>query len=437
MCVRLTVPGHQPDPDMIAGIDAMLSCTTHKTKESTADGDWVLDSECVIGGMRHGRQVVDKFEMEPLALSLRKAGYTQLISFIQHSAGGDSTVQPAARLTWQTNGLFFHLNRQWLTRLDSSPRTLHSVILTYGPKPAAVGPFWVASAAVLLFTFALAFGVRNGFKKGETFTAFSASRGVPLIYWAGWLLVSIPFHGLDIAAFGTDGEGMGAQLSALRWYAPAAITLGWILEIILARGRASVIAPAMPLAKLAQIALFRTIATSLAPLVTMLLVSRTFAWNMPFILVSLSLATGLGLLCWHLAISAAGRQRVRVGELHDLLFAIADQVGAPLKRVYIEPEQPWATSTLFSGSEGDFIVPAATVRLSSREELDALGRYGLVLKVRNRYGHRNDRSRSHCRNLRGPVPARRIHAAVGLVSECLARHPEFLDCHTVQPADAH
>jgi hypothetical protein len=180
---------------------------------------------------------------------------------------------------------------------------------------------------------------------------------------------------------------MGAQLAALRWYAPAAIAIGWIVEVILSREVARLVSPTIPFARLVRISLFRTIAAATVPLVIMLLVSRAFGWNLPFLLVFLSLATAAALISWQLSIASTQRRRLRSGELHDATFAMSGRIGAPLKRIYIEPENPWRSPNPIAGNGGELVIPERMLRTLSRSELDAMISYGLVL-MRNGFAGR-------------------------------------------------
>ncbi len=381
MCVRLRVPNHPADPEIVAGIDQMLGCATHPTSETMEGSDWVLNAECFMSGMHQSSQIVTHFRLEPLAASLREAGFTQLFSYVQHTAGGESHIQPPSRATWLNEGFYEHVDMRWLRR------TLPKVTLTYGPPPRWVNPFLVACVIVTGLSFVLALYAVSLLRRNQLAEGMRATRWVAIALWGGWLVVSIPFHGLDIAAFAAGGEGMGAQLAALRWYAPAAIAIGWVLEVILSREVARLVSPTIPFARLVRISLFRTIAAATVPLVIMLLVSRAFGWNLPFLLVFLSLATAVALISWQMSIASTQRRRLRSGELHDATFAMSGRIGAPLKRIYIEPENPWRSPNPIAGNGGELVIPERMLRTLSRSELDAMVSYGLVL-MRNGFAGR-------------------------------------------------
>src|SRR5262249_34265083 len=133
-----------------------------------------------------------------------------------------------------------------------------------------------------------------------------------------------------------------------------------------------------------KIGLFRTIAYSIVPIVMMLLASRAFRWNYPFLFAFLSMATAIGLVAWHVSHAAMDLRRVRAGEFHEAVFRAAERIGAPLKRLYIEPANPWRSMYPIAGTGGELIVPEGLMRTLSRAELDAMIGYTLI-SMRN--GH--------------------------------------------------
>jgi hypothetical protein len=103
-------------------------------------------------------------------------------------------------------------------------------------------------------------------------------------------------------------------------------------------------------------------------------------------IVLVALAGGVALLGRHsykVALDNRGAPAA-MGEFHDAVFALAAQLNAPLKRLYIVPDGIAVHFSPTFGSKGGVVVPERLVQNLSRREMDAFIGYALLL-IRSGY----------------------------------------------------
>jgi len=129
-------------------------------------------------------------------------------------------------------------------------RPLPDLTLRFGISERDFHTFLGAAVGFVLLALAGAIGLRwllaqpgllNPFFENLVPTVFN------LLYWAAWLVLSVQFHGLDIAGFWSGVEGWSAMITAFTWYGPAALALRLALEVVIARQDMPLSAPHVPL----------------------------------------------------------------------------------------------------------------------------------------------------------------------------------------------
>jgi hypothetical protein len=182
--------------------------------------------------------------LQPVGDELRRQGISQLFLDITYYALGESELAPPVHDSWKNGVLQTYVD---MRNLD---RPLPDLTLRFGISDRDFHAFLGALAGFALFALAGASGLRwllaqpgllSPFLENLLPTVFN------LLYWAAWLVVSVQFHGLDIAGFWSGVEGWSAMITAFTWYGPAALALRLALEVVIARRDLPLSAPRVPL----------------------------------------------------------------------------------------------------------------------------------------------------------------------------------------------
>jgi hypothetical protein len=157
---------------------------------------------------------------------------------------GESELAPPVHDSWKYRGLQTHID---MRNLD---RPLPDLTLRFGIAERDFHTFLGAAAGFVLLALAGALGLRSLLARPALLGPFLENL-VPtvfnLLYWAAWLVLSVQFHGLDIAGFWSGVEGWSAMITAFTWYGPAALALRMALEVVIARPTSPLSAPHVPL----------------------------------------------------------------------------------------------------------------------------------------------------------------------------------------------
>jgi Protein of unknown function (DUF1266) len=376
-CVRLRLQEPVADSSVVPAISRMIGCDARVTGEGidigSYKGDWVVNAECVLSGAFNGTESVTRIRPEMLAKLLRTVGYTQLFSYVQHSPIGQSLLVPAAHDTWQSGGYREHVNMQWLQA------SLPDLTLTYGvPRKWNLRALVFSSIYLLMvaaLTIAAALEVKNNPARGTLRKGLLAA----FFLWFGWILLSISFHGLDLATIRTGDDGLSAQLAALTWYAPPVLALRFTMEALLTIIWARRAPNSPPLGRAIGGCFWRSLAELPLPAVIVLLTSRTFSWSFVAVLMLIGVALTVTFLAYHAASLALGAYRARSGELYDAVRGIAAHLQAPIKRLKIEPDSPWTLLDLAVRSPQELTIPRRSITVLGRQELDAAITHQLIL----------------------------------------------------------
>ena len=134
MCVRVRVPDHIDAGDRafepyLKAIAKTVGCEPHVTRTQYDSKDWTLETECNNEDIVHGKQIVARLDIEPIAEQLRNEGVTEMFTYIQHEPSKTFALTPAAQDTWVDQGL------QWHVRTLPLNEPVPALILTYGIAP--------------------------------------------------------------------------------------------------------------------------------------------------------------------------------------------------------------------------------------------------------------------------------------------------------------
>jgi len=366
MCVRLHLPDHAGQAEYDTAIAEAVGCRPQIHKESRDGTDLFLDTECVRPGLTRGVQVRADLHLEPLAQQLRREGVTQLFSYVQNITRGDSKLIPAAYDSWIHEG--------WINQLDyhSLARPLPDITLVYGIPPGQVQAFFIAAPLFVVLSLAGAWLLRR--------TGWETH--FPTLYWAAWIVVTVSFHGLAITGFHSGNEGTGADIQTLAWYGMLALLLRTVTEFMLLTPE---LRAAVPLRQAVEICWWRGMTEIPFAIVLVLLCNPQNPLDGPTLFVMLAMGAATTFVAWHWLRLKLGEKggSVKEGELYDAVFAAARRMHAPLRRLYIQPENMGPRVAPVVGSKGDLMIPERLLREANRREVDSLVGYELML-IKNR-----------------------------------------------------
>ena len=372
MCVRITVPDHRDEVQYQDAIETAVGCRPHITGQRRNGPDWILDTECFQPQTLHGAEIVAQFHPEAIVEQLRREGVTQLITFFEHKPHGAATeLLPAVSDHWFQDG--------WEWYLDMRPlrRPYPDTTLTYGVPPARVRLFLIGAVMLVALSLAGAFAARG--------RAWWTSR-FPLFYWGCWLVLSVSYYGLAIAGFWSGGEGLGADVRGLVWYGTLALLLRWGTEIILTAPQWRAIVPDLPLRRIFSISFSRVMAEVPIATVLVLLCDPQRPLNLATVIALLGFGAAIALTAWHFRMRAEGLRGglTKDGQLHDEIWAMAKRMGAPLRRIYILPEDISPRLAPKAGGYGDLLIPERLLHSAYRREVDGIVGYQLML-IKTKY----------------------------------------------------
>src|SRR5258706_2623967 len=200
-------------------------------------------------------------------------------------------------------------------------------------------------------------------------------------FWVAWLSLSINFHGLEIAAFWSGSEGLGAILRTIVWYAGTAWLLRAITELIVFDAEIHSAGAGLAVGRLLTVCLFRSASEAPFAVVVLFLSNSQNPLQYDLLIVLAALAAGVVLLAQHGLKLATGQKGglVRGGELYDTVFALAKKMSVPLKRLYIQPEGEWTNVIPSTGTKGNLMLPERLLRSVSRREIDVMAAYALLM----------------------------------------------------------
>jgi len=108
--------------------------------------------------------------------------------------------------------------------------------------------------------------------------------------------------------------------------------------------------------------------------------------NLATVIALLGIGAGIAFTAWHFRMRAEGLQGglASAGELHDAVRAMAERLGAPLRRIYILPEDLSPRLGPKAGTHGDLLIPERLLRSVYRREFDGIIAYQLML-IKTKY----------------------------------------------------
>jgi hypothetical protein len=362
------VPDHtdereHTDQMYVATIDKSIGCHSHVTGSHYDSRDWVLDTECQLDNVVHGTMVVAHLRVEGIGEQLRREGFTQLLTYIQHSPYGTSELTPAAEDNYVLDGLQWYVDTRWL----ESP--IPEVTLTYG-IPVSEGVAFLAGAGIFVV------GALSG-------AYWSTLQTLPfsLAYWAAWLVLSVGFRGLAIAGILSGGEGLVADLRALCWYGALALLLRTCAEVLITTRELRRPAAPVPVSWVWQVSFWRVLAECPFAMALVLLCDRSKPINLPSVVVMFGLSGVLALGARYALTIAEGVKgaKVTTGELHDAVFDLARRLSVPLRSLYVLPAGATPRVVPKVDPSGRLMIPERLLSAASRREIDGMVGYELIL----------------------------------------------------------
>ena len=171
-------------------------------------------------------------------------------------------------------------------------------------------------------------------------------------------------------------------MEALTWYATSALLLRILTEFVMQRE----VVPQVPPGRLLTVCFWRAFGEVPFPVSIVMLCDPESPLDIGLVIFMLMMAAITLILAWRglLVAKQMKGSLVKTGELHDAIFAMAKQMRAPLRRLYIRPEAAWPQPLPLVSARGELMIPEGLVRNASRRELDGLVGYGLML-VKNDY----------------------------------------------------
>jgi hypothetical protein len=244
ICARFITPDTLAKPSFVTATEEAIGCRPRVTSERRDKGNWVIDGECVRSEDVRGAQMIVPLHLQPVGDELRRQGISQLFLDITYYALGESELAPPVHDSWKNGVLQTYVD---MRNLD---RPLPDLTLRFGISDRDFHAFLGALAGFALFALAGASGLRWLLAQPGLLSPFLENL-LPtffnLLYWAAWLVVSVQFHGLDIAGFWSGVEGWSAMITAFTWYGPAALALRLALEVVIARRDLPLTASRVPL----------------------------------------------------------------------------------------------------------------------------------------------------------------------------------------------
>ena len=366
MCVRLQIPDHAGQDEYDSAIAEAVGCRPQTKKERRDGSDLIVDTECVRSGTTRGAQVVADLHLEPIARQLRREGVTQLFSYIENIPRGDSNLYPVAYDSWTEKGWHYHLG------YHSLARPLPDATLIYGIPPQKVQAFFIAAGLFVVLSLLGAWTLRR--------TGWETH--FPTLFWAAWIVVTVSFHGLAIAGFNSGDEGTGADIQTLAWYGMLALLLRAATEFMLLTPE---LRAAVSRWRAMGICWWRGMTEIPFAIVLVLLCNPQNPLDVPALIVMLAMGAATTFVAWHWLRIKLGEKggSVKEGELYDAVFDAARRMHAPLRRLYIQPENMGPRVAPVVGSKGDLMIPERLLREANRREVDSLVGYELML-IKNR-----------------------------------------------------
>jgi Protein of unknown function (DUF1266) len=367
MCVTLGIPDHANEERYETAIAEAVGCRAQIKNERRNGPDLIVDTECVRPGTTQGAQVIADLQLEPIAEQLRHEGVTQLFSYIENMARGDSKLIPAAYDSWVEDGWQYHVG------YHSLDRPLPAVTLVYGIPPRQVRAFFIAAAAFVVLSLLGAWLLRG--------TGWETH--FPTLYWAAWIVVTVSFHGLAIAGFNSGNEGLGADIQTLAWYGMLALLLRTVTEYMLLTPE---LRAAISRRQAVEICWWRSMTEIPFAIVLVLLSNPQNPLDVATLIVMLAMGAATTFVAWHWLRLRLGEKggSVREGELYDAVFGAARHMRVPLRRLYIQPEKLGPRVAPVVGSKGDLMIPERLLREANRREVNGVVGYELML-IKNRH----------------------------------------------------
>ncbi|HSR08701.1 MAG TPA: DUF1266 domain-containing protein [Bryobacteraceae bacterium] len=362
MCVRLQIPDHPGQDEYDSAIAEAVGCRPQTSKERRDGPDLIVDTECVRSGTTRGAQVVADLHLEPIARQLRREGVTQLFSYIENIPRGDSDLFPVAYDSWTEKGWHYHLG------YHSLARPLPDVTLVYGIPPRQVRSFFVAAGLFVVLSLLGAFTLRR--------TGWETH--FPTLFWAAWIVVTVSFHGLAIAGFNSGDEGTGADIQTLAWYGTLALLLRAGSEFMLLTPE---LRAAVSRRRAVEICWWRSMTEIPFAIVLVLLCNPQNPLDVPTLIVMLAMGVATTFVAWHWLRLKLGEKggSVQEGELYDAVFEAARRMRAPLRRLYIQPENLGPRVAPVVGSKGNLMIPERLLLAANRREINGVVDYELML----------------------------------------------------------
>jgi hypothetical protein len=146
------------------------------------------------------------------------------------------------------------------------------------------------------------------------------------------------------------------------------------------------IVPDLPLNRILSMSFTRAMAEVPIATVMVLLCDPQRPINLPTVIALVGLGAAIALTAWHFRMRAEGLKGglADAGELHDAIQAMAKRMGAPLRRLYILPEDVSPRLAPKAGGYGDLLIPERLLRSAYRREVDGIIGYQLML-IKTKY----------------------------------------------------
>jgi hypothetical protein len=139
MCARVRVPDHLDLEDhsyepYLTALEKTVGCKPRLKNSSYDSKDWILDTECFNIGVSQGDLVIARLSIEAIAAVLRREGVTEMFTYVQHEAVGDSVLVPEAQDDYVDQEL------QWHSSTFTLSEILPNLTLMYGVLPSQTVP---------------------------------------------------------------------------------------------------------------------------------------------------------------------------------------------------------------------------------------------------------------------------------------------------------